>query len=89
MLFRPALDDAFSIVVDMDRLQPDGWETKPVPTIRNPTDEVIYEMHVRDFTINDETTPTLIRGKYLGLVHTSPADRNARRAASIISRVWA
>lgn len=58
----------FSVVVDLDRTDPEGFEDHAVPTLKNLTDEVIYEVHVRDFSTTDPNTPPEFKGKYPGLV---------------------
>jgi pullulanase/glycogen debranching enzyme len=51
--------------LDSPRLKPAGWDATPAPqTVRNPTDMVVYELHVRDFSINDRSVPERLRGKY-------------------------
>ncbi|MGA1044578.1 MAG: type I pullulanase, partial [Phycisphaerales bacterium] len=67
-------DEQWSIVADLARLAPDGWGGVPTPTIAQPTDEVIYEIHVRDFSIADEDCPPERRGTYLGLVEGSDGE---------------
>ncbi|MFZ9690446.1 MAG: type I pullulanase [Phycisphaerales bacterium] len=67
-------DEQWSIVADLSRLAPDGWGGVPAPTIAQPTDEVIYEIHVRDFSIADEDCPPERRGTYLGLVEGSDGE---------------
>jgi pullulanase len=62
-------DSGRSILVDMDRVRPAGWGTAPAPVARHMTDEVLYELHVRDFSVADESCPAAERGTYLGLVH--------------------
>ncbi len=46
-------------------LMPDGWTTVKKPRLESPTDIVVYELHVRDFSIIDQTVPEADRGKYL------------------------
>lgn len=72
--FAATADSAFSVVVDLDRLRPEGWGQAPVPALARPTDEVVYEIHVRDFTVADPSCPPDLRGTYLGLIHENPAD---------------
>jgi pullulanase len=57
-----------NIVMDMSRTDPvDGWAAHPLFAERE--DAVIYELHVRDFTIDASSgVPAAKRGKYLGLV---------------------
>jgi pullulanase len=45
--------------------QPAGWPGTLIPTSVNPTDSVIYELHVRDFSANDSTAVAAHVGKYL------------------------
>ena len=61
-------DSLRSMVVDLDRTDPDGFRDHPVPASSSMTDQIIYEIHVRDFSIADPSVPTPLRGKYPGLV---------------------
>ena len=57
-----------SYVADLNapKLKPSGWDKHRAPqTVKHATEMVIYELHVRDFSINDTTVPTELRGKYL------------------------
>jgi pullulanase/glycogen debranching enzyme len=55
------------------RLKPAGWDATPRPQrVRNQTDMVIYELHLRDFSIGDATVAPARRGKYLAF-----AERNS------------
>jgi pullulanase/glycogen debranching enzyme len=48
------------------QLQPAGWGTTPAPArLPAQTDAVIYELHVRDFSIGDPSVRPEYRGKYL------------------------
>ena len=54
-------------VLDLDdpALRPAGWDTTPHPKrVRQMTDLSIYELHVRDFSIDDGTVPLALRGRY-------------------------
>ncbi|MDP2368566.1 alpha-1,6-glucosidase domain-containing protein [Rhodoferax sp.] len=61
-------DSRRSLVADLDdrALKPAGWDhaVRPKP-LASQTDMVIYELHVRDFSINDASVPSVHRGKYL------------------------
>ena len=47
-------------------LKPPGWDQTPSPQrVQARTDAVIYELHVRDFSIGDRTVRPEFRGKYL------------------------
>ena len=57
-----------SYIADLDSkaLTPAGWEQSAPPTkVQQQTDMVIYELHVRDFSINDKSVNGANRGKYL------------------------
>jgi len=57
--------------LDAPRLKPAGWDTAGAPrTVKNATDMVVYELHVRDFSINDASVPEEHRGKYLAFTDT-------------------
>ncbi|MDX9953373.1 MAG: hypothetical protein RBT75_04725, partial [Anaerolineae bacterium] len=45
-------------------LKPDGWDTFTKPTLANFEDITVYEMHIRDFSINDGTVSVGDRGTY-------------------------
>ncbi|MHC4834173.1 MAG: type I pullulanase, partial [Planctomycetota bacterium] len=72
--FASSPDERWSIVADLDRLAPEGWGGIPAPVLAQPTDEVIYEIHVRDFSIADVDCPPERRGTYLGLVEGSDGE---------------
>jgi pullulanase len=56
-----------SQIVDLngDYLKPPGWDTLSKPALAAPEDIVIYELHIRDFSINDQTVPEEVRGTYV------------------------
>ena len=51
-------------------LAPEGWSERTVPTVAKPEDIVIYEGHVRDFSIRDQSVSAANRGKYLAFTET-------------------
>ena len=53
-------------VVDLLATDPEGWETDRRPAFGAPTDAVIYELHVRDLSI-DPNSGIEHKGKFLGL----------------------
>ena len=56
-----------SMVIDMSATNPKGWENDKNPHAKeNPTDAIIYELHVRDLSI-DENSGIVNKGKFLGL----------------------
>ncbi len=61
-------DSRLSIVADLasPALKPKGWDAAPRPArVKAATDQVIYELHVRDFSVSDATVRPAWRGKYL------------------------
>lgn len=55
-----------SQIVDLQsqRLKPKGWSKLAKPSLAQPTDIVLYELHVRDFSITDHSVPAELRGTY-------------------------
>ncbi|WP_445772165.1 pullulanase-type alpha-1,6-glucosidase [Rheinheimera sp.] len=53
-----------------DDLKPAGWDDRTVPTVAKPEDIVIYQGHVRDFSIRDQSVTAANRGKYLAFTET-------------------
>ncbi len=59
-----------AMVIDLDSTDPKGWDKDKDPNADlNFTDMLIYELHIRDLTV-DETSGVTNKGKYLGLVET-------------------
>jgi len=54
-----------------ESLKPDGWDDHVVPTITDPEDAIIYEGHIRDFSVSDSSTSEANRGKYLAFTEDS------------------
>ena len=53
-----------AMIVNLDATDPEGWENDTYVTQSNYTDAVIWELHVRDFSI-DESSGMTNKGKYL------------------------
>ena len=60
------LNSTRSVLVDLadKAFRPREWEKAKQPVVR-PVDQTIYELHVRDFSINDLKVPAAKRGTYL------------------------
>ncbi|MFN2167238.1 MAG: pullulanase-type alpha-1,6-glucosidase, partial [Anaerolineae bacterium] len=62
-----AMNSARSQIVDLEdgSLKPQGWDRlrKPAPVV--PEDISVYELHVRDFSVNDPSVPDDLKGTYL------------------------
>ncbi|MBI3349968.1 MAG: pullulanase-type alpha-1,6-glucosidase [Burkholderiales bacterium] len=62
-----------SVVMDLQAqaTKPNGWDQgAPPTTVAAPSDLSIYELHVRDFSINDPSVPAAKRGKYLAFTES-------------------
>ncbi len=62
-----------SVVMDLQAqaTKPSGWDqSAPPATVAAPSDLSIYELHVRDFSINDTSVPAPKRGKYLAFTES-------------------
>jgi len=66
--FAASADLTYSVVVDLDATDPEGWDEREPVTLSPQTDEIVYEIHVRDFTVADPTLDEELRGTYLGMV---------------------
>ena len=65
--FSLSLNSTRSQIVNLDvdpALQPAGWDTLAKPPLAAPEDIVIYELHIRDFSINDPSVPEEYQGTY-------------------------
>ena len=58
-----------SMIVNFAGTNPDGWEAVGHVNLESPTDAVLYEVHIRDATIH-ENSGIKNKGKYLGLAET-------------------
>lgn len=57
------------MVVDLEATNPEGFDKDIRPAFGNPTDAVIYELHVRDLS-SDRSSGISNTGKFLGLTET-------------------
>lgn len=68
-----AADSKRSYIARLDAagLKPASWNRTPVSVkVKAQTDMAVYELHVRDFSINDSSVSAIHRGKYLALTET-------------------
>ena len=72
-----------SVIADLDdpALAPALWADTPQPALASPVDQVIYELHVRDFSEADETLPDEVRGTYLAFAHDGHGSRHLKALA--------
>lgn len=68
-----SMNSTRSQIVDLSdpALQPEGWNELVKPALEAPEDIVIYEMHIRDFSIFDQTVPEAHRGTYMAFTDTA------------------
>ena len=55
-------------IIDFEEATPDHWSLEK-PSFENPVDAIIYELHIRDISI-DESSGIKHKGNYLGLSET-------------------
>jgi pullulanase-type alpha-1,6-glucosidase len=61
------LDSTRSVAVDLrdPAYRPEQWRTAAAPRLAQAVDSTIYELHVRDFSVADQSVPAELRGSYL------------------------
>ncbi|KAA8786677.1 type I pullulanase [Paenibacillus amylolyticus] len=67
------MNGEMGVIVDMRETHPEGWEQDERPELNHPTDAVLYELHVRDFSIHASSGITN-KGKYLAFTETGLRD---------------
>lgn len=64
-------------------LMPPDWGTLEKPALDAPEDIVIYELHMRDFSVRDETVPESFRGTFMAFtVEDSDGMRHLKNLAA-------
>lgn len=73
--FSLSLNSERSQIVDLNdpALFPEGWAERPALDVAAPEDIVLYELHVRDFSIIDQTVPEDLRGTFAAFTVTDSA----------------
>lgn len=71
-------------IIDMQTTNPEGWENDQRPVMTDPTDVVVYETHMRDFTI-DATSGIVNKGKFIAF--TEQGTQTAEGLASGIDHL--
>ena len=92
-LVRNLVTDPYSISLDANSqhsyisnlgapgLKPEGWDEHRAPqNATSQEDMTIYELHVRDFSLYDQTVPADHRGKYLAFTDMASAGMQHLRA---------
>lgn len=79
-------DSRHSYIASLDSptLKPKGWDESRSPgTVKAQTDMVVYELHVRDFSINDASVSPKNRGKFTAFTE---AKSNGMRHLAALAR---
>jgi pullulanase len=89
-----ALNGAKSRITDLDsdETKPAGWDETSSPFLRSFSDMSIYELHIRDFSVNDSTVPLAHRGLYeafddqnsAGMIHLRALAQSGLKAVHIL-----
>lgn len=64
------------IELENEILKPKNWNTFKKPVVNAAEDTTIYELHVRDFSINDQSVNEKYRGKYLAFTEMNSDGMN-------------
>jgi pullulanase len=58
-------------IIDLNATNPEGWDKDVRPAMPDPTDIVVYETHLRDFTMSPNSG-VANKGKFLALTEEAP-----------------
>lgn len=78
------LDSTRSVAVDLKdpAYQPSAWRTAKAPALAQDVDSTIYELHVRDFSVNDPTVSAENRGSYLAFAENGNGTKHLKALAA-------
>ncbi|MFL5348298.1 MAG: pullulanase-type alpha-1,6-glucosidase [Hyalangium sp.] len=78
-----ATNSTRSQIVDLSdaALLPSGWAKLEKPALAAPEDIVLYELHVRDFSISDASVPASERGTFKAFTEASNGTKHLARLA--------
>lgn len=65
-------------IIDLGDTNPDGWDKDRGPVLKNMEDAIIYEAHIRDLTI-DENSGVEHKGKFLGIVEEGTRSKEGEK----------
>jgi len=73
------------VVVDLDKTDPTGWSTKKPAFSGKPTDAIIYELHVRDLSMDASSgIPAIHKGKYSAFTQLNTTFNGIKTGVSAI-----
>nr|WP_145406171.1 type I pullulanase [Paenibacillus xylanexedens] len=67
------MNGEMGVIVDMEQTHPEAWHQDQRPELHHATDAVLYELHVRDFSIHP-SSGIVNKGKYLAFTETGLRD---------------
>jgi pullulanase len=78
--------------LESETTKPSGWDSSVSPALASLSDLSLYELHVRDFSVNDPTVPANHRGTYeafadqntLGMSHLQTLAQDGLKAVHIL-----
>ena len=70
------------MICDPLKSNPENWEGDTLPRYKNSTDVIIYETHIRDFTVSDHSG-IVNKGKYLGFCEENTVSPEGQK-----NRAW-
>jgi len=68
-----------TLIFDPLKTNPAGWDADRFVRLRNNADAILYEVHVRDFSIHPDSG-SINRGKYLGLIEPGTKTREDEKS---------
>jgi pullulanase len=73
------------VIVNLDATDPKGWSTSKPKFSGKPTDAVIYELHVRDLSMDPSSgIPAAHRGKFLALTDLNTSNKGQKTGVAAI-----
>jgi pullulanase-type alpha-1,6-glucosidase len=77
------VNSTHSVAVDLadPALRPAQWRTARAPVLKQSVDQTIYELHVRDYSVDDATVPAAHRGSYLAFADEGLGRKHLRTLA--------
>jgi pullulanase len=73
------------VIVNLDATDPKGWSTSKPKFSGKPTDAIIYELHVRDLSMDPSSgIPAAHKGKFLALTDLNTSNKGQKTGVSAI-----
>nr|WP_154896100.1 type I pullulanase [Paenibacillus xylanexedens] len=67
------MNGEMGVIIRLEETDPQGWSQDVRPELKSPVDAVLYELHVRDFSIHP-SSGMVNKGKYLAFTETGLCD---------------